>query len=240
MGHQTLAVIHCSPGIPWQGPAADKLCQGLSRLGYRPVVTSSQERQPEGFPILLGTSMWRKVEQQLPFLLVDRCSFGDTNHYVSLVWNGHGRRGDHKVPTSYSDRRWKTHGVEIHKPHSGTAVVLCGQTDSYSPRWSTPEEWYSTHPEATHFRPHPAGDAPLRLPLTFAWEDVKLALTLNSSVAIEALLRGVSVKVDDEGGMAFGWEKAFSVRQRFFEWLSWTQWHWKEITEGFPIRHLFE
>ena len=99
---------------------------GLKAIGIESHVTSSRKRFDEGLPILLGTSSWRDIEQK-PFLLVDRCSFGNTNEWVSLVWNGHGRRGDHCV-RHVDPARWEKIGVEVHPWQDiGKRIVLCGQ-----------------------------------------------------------------------------------------------------------------
>lgn len=194
--------------------------------------------------------MWRGIERSGRFLLVDRCSFGDTNKYVSLVFDGHGRRGNHCVPETYSFSRWCRHGVELKPWQKGSKVVLCGQTETYSPIWPTLDEWYqeATKGKArfhlTHFRPHPAGDNPTGLPEWRTWEDVGVAVTLNSSVAVDALVNGVNAIVYDEGGMAHGWRWRFGDkemrREPFFRWLAWTQWSHEEIREGHPIKHILD
>jgi len=241
MGARQLAIVHCAEGIPWHAPFAEKLCTGLSRIGIDSKITSQQCRRNEGFPILLGTSMWKAVEQP-PYLLVDRCSFGDTEEYVSLVWNGHGMRGDHKVPEDWDGSRWDQHGVHVTRPEPGNKKVLCGQFELFSPNWATLDHWYSSQPTATHFRPHPAGEESWgRLPICKTWDDVGTAITLNSSVAVDALINGVlNVHVCDAGGMAYGWDSEWSGRLEFLEWLAWTQWSHQEIEHGIPIRHLFQ
>lgn len=180
--------------------------------------------------------MWRGIERSGRFLLVDRCSFGDTNKYVSLVFDGHGRRGNHCVPETYSFSRWCRHGVDLKPWQTGSKVVLCGQTESYSPEWPSLGEWYGlASTSVTHFRPHPAGDNPTGFPEWKSWDDVHGAITLNSSVAVDALVNGVWASVWDEGGMAYNW----TDRLDLMRWLAWTQWHHEEIREGKPIEHLF-
>jgi len=229
-----LGVIHCEPQVAWQRPFAAKLADGLRAIGIDSRITNSRGRLDEGFPILLGTTFWRAIETP-PYLLVDRCSFGDTNQYVSLVWNGHGKRGDHCVPEGHDASRWALHGVALMPWRYGERAVLCGQTETYSPTWDHIEDWYASHSEATHFRRHPAGEV-WRLPLADTFTDAGTVITLNSSVAIEALILGRHVTVDDAGGMAYGW----SSREQLMHWLAWTQWHHEEIRTGKPIAHLFD
>jgi hypothetical protein len=233
--------IHCEPLIPWQNPLALKMQAGLKILGINAHITNNRQRETD-IGILLGTTCWRAVEATGRYLLVDRASIGDPE-FVQLVWNGHGRRGDHKVP----ERRYNrivTLGVSLH-PWCGTGarVVLCGQYESYSPRYPAIEDWYGLI-EATHFRKHPAGDNSTGLPLAPDWTDCGQVITLNSSVGVESVINGIPTVTMDESAMAWdvtGHEpgELFSPdRTEWLEWLAWTQWHHDEIAAGIP--HIFE
>lgn len=229
-------VIHCEPQIPWHTESAKRFTEGLSRLGMKCITTAMRERVSE-VAILLGTSCWRAIERTGSYLLVDRCSFGDTNQYVSLVWNGQGRRGDHCVPAGANVERWEKHGVELKPWNHGRKHVLCGQTEPYCRRDLI--DWYHSVP-ATHFRPHPHGVNPTKLPEWRSFADCSMLYTLNSSVAVQGLIEGVRTRVDDEGGMAYGCECTDQGRLALMQRLAWTQWHHDEIREGKPIAHLFE
>lgn len=199
-------------------------------------MTADRFRHDEGFPILLGTTLWREIERDGgEFLLVDRCSFGDTDRFVSLVWNGHGRRGDHRVPENFDATRWEKHGVELQPWRvEGSKVLLCGQTETYSPHWSRLDDWYAEHGrQATHFRPHPAGANTTSLPTERSFEEVREAITLNSSVGVQCVLAGIPTQVHDEGGMAWG-VPPHTDRLPWCHWLAWTQWSDDEIREGVP------
>ncbi len=239
-----LAVIHASPAIAWQREKLPKMTAGLKALGVECRVTDSQHRQDEGLPILFGTTLWRRVEEGGPFLLVDRCSFGDTRQYVSLVRDGHGRRGDHRVSEGACASRWERHGAPVKAWQTGPRAVLCGQHDTWSPRWRRPADWYRSVRGATHFRRHPAGDNPTGLPETREWSKVGRAITLNSSVGVEAVMAGVPAVTMDEGAMAWAVtshdpdETVTPDRTDWLHWLAWTQWHWDEIAEGKPWAHL--
>ena len=225
--------IHFEPNVEWQGKRAPQFVAGLKALGYDPFLTRSRTRVSD-VAVLFGTTFFREVEDTQPWLLVDRASIGDPD-YVSLVWNGHGRRGDHKVPSEPTEDRWNELGVELSPrvvPFSKT--VICGQTEPYSPHFGSMSQWYDSIVGATHFRPHPAGENPTNLPVYKGW-DANFHV-LNSSVAIEAVIRGLPLKVHDEGCMAYGVKN----RQKWANWLAWTQWRWDEIEDGEPIWHLFE
>ena len=229
--------IHHEPNIAWQAKRVDYFSAGLDALGIDHSITSSRTRVAD-VAILFGTTCWRHIETDGgKWMLVDRASFGDSE-FVQLVWNGHGRRGDHMVPKNKGDRAALI-GPELQPWRTGSRVVLCGQTEPYSPDYFRMEEWYSEaikERKPTHFRKHPVGVNPTTLPLVTDWNDVGLAITLNSSIAVDAVIAGIPIVVDDFGGMA---DEARYNRRRWLEWLCWTQWSWTEIKAGEPIRHLF-
>lgn len=229
-------IIHCEPQIGWQGPFAAKLAKGLKAIGIESETTIDRNRYDDDLAIVLGTTRWRQIEESGPYLLIDRCSFGDTDQYVSLVLNGHGRRGNHRVPNCYNDSRWNKHQIRLHPWKHGNRRVVCGQTESYCDR--SLEKWYRSV-NASHFRRHPFGANPTTLPEWSSFDDCEL-VTLNSSVAIQGLIHGCRVEVHDEGGMAYGTECTDEGRLELMHWLAWTQWHHDEIQDGEPIKHLFE
>lgn len=241
-----LAVIHAAPQIDWHRQRAPQIAAGLKAIGVRCEIVSDTNRR-EGLPILLGTTRWRALEQG-DYLLVDRASFGDP-HFVQLVRNGHGRRGDHRVPSGAPAERWEwiedRAAVRLAPWGCGKRRVLCGQTETYSPAWQSLALWYAAvglYP--SHFRKHPAGENPTGLPETRKWTDCGLAITLNSSVGVDAVLNGVPTVTMDEGAMA--WDVSSHVphetlkpaRLPWLHWLAWTQWAWDEIAKGHPWQHL--
>lgn len=220
------------PNIDWQAKRAVYFSDGLKALGLPSIITDQRHRVGYGPAILFGTTYWREIEKvEGPWLLVDRASYGDPD-FVQLGWNGHGRRGDHRVG-DVDETRAIAHGLNLwpEPEPRGENVVLCGQRESYSPDWSRIADWYDTQ-KCTHFRPHPYSSNPTELPQYMGF-DVAEAVTLNSSVAFDFLRAGVPVRVMDEGGMAF------CMDESFFSWIAHTQWTWEEIRSGFPIGHLF-
>ena len=250
----TTVVIHGTPVIPWHAGFVRIALRGLQAQGVSCHVTSSRIRVSGGLPILLGTTLWREIEATGPFLLVDRCSFGDPTHCVSLVRDGHGRRGDHRVPERLTGERWETHGQPVIPWRADSReIVLCGQTRTYSPHFRRPDDWYAKVAGAcTHYRPHPAsrphsviGADKRGLPESSNWQDCGLAVTLNSSVGVEAVLAGIPTVTMDEGSMAWdvtGHDVASPQtpdRTSWLHWLAWTQWSHNELEEGSPwLRYL--
>lgn len=236
-----MITIHAEPNIDWHIRGAARFLEGLYAIGLEARVSSSRVRESE-IAILLGTTCWRNIETDGRYLLVDRASWGDPE-YVSLVWDGHGRRGNHMVPMDLGNR-WGRIGCEVQPWRDGQKIVLCGQTETWSPHYRSLTDWYD-QVDATHFRGHPAGDNPTGLPRWQTWDDVGLAVTLNSSVAVDAVMAGIPTVTMD--GAAMAWDVTAHTqeiikpdRRPWLEWLAWTQWHWDEIREGEPIKHLFE
>lgn len=242
----TQATIHCNARVGWQGPFARKMLAGLLKRGIVADVTEGNTRHDSGFPILLGTTFWRQIEADGgPYLLVDRCSFGDTNRFVTLVWNGHGRRGIHPMPEYPSAARWEAIGVPLRPwQRPGSRIVLCGQTESYSPNFPSLVDWYRGVP-ATHFRRHPVGANPTCLPETTDFADA-IAVTLNSSIGVQSVIDGVPTITQDEGAMAWSMtghslqDIQTPDRMPWLSWLAWTQWGHDEIEAGVPWGYLLE
>lgn len=232
-----LAVIHASDSIPWHKEWSKAFAQGFANLGIPYRVTDSRTRIDGTVPVLLGTSLWRAIEASGEFLLVDRASFNNPTTWATLVWNGHGRRGEFRIPENYGSMRWRQHGVELEDWKRGLITLLCGQTETFSPKWASLEKWYyACLPIATHFRPHPHGSNETHLPIHTTWESVSKALVLNSSVGVEALMRGVEVIAYDEAFMGYGVSR--ETREEWCHWLAWTQYHISEIRTG--LKHVFD
>lgn len=225
--------IHFEPRVPWQAKRVNDFSAGLAALGIDHETTTTRSRVAD-VSILFGTTFWRDIENDDgEWLLVDRASIGDPD-YVQLVWNGHGQRGDHRVPPWADEGRWEDLGIELWPLLLGYSdVVICGQTEPYSPHWDRIEDWYASITDATHFRKHPAGGNPTGLPEKRGWTDAKFHV-LNSSVGVEAVIRGRLVEIHDEGCMAYGIED----REEWAHWLAWTIWRWDEIRAG-QIGHHF-
>ena len=237
-----VAVIHCNPKSVWQSQRSGYFMEGFKNAGIECRITNSKARE-DGLPVLLGTTFWRGIERDGgEFLLIDRCSFGETTQYVSLVWNGHGRRGDHHLPDHTTADRWEAMGETL-KPwkQRGSRFIVCGQTETYSPHYLTPEDWYKSVRWATDFRPHPAtmginthGPANDRMD-NF---DGAVAVTLNSSIGVKCVIEGIPTITMDEGSMAWdvtGHSKddiQMPAREEWAHRLAYTQWSDDEIREG--------
>ena len=235
--------IHCNPSLDWHAKRAPQMLAGLKALGLEAHITTNRYRESR-VAVLLGTTYFRSVEATGRYLLVDRASWGDPE-YVQLVWDGHGRRGNHCVPDNLGDRQLP---IELHPwETTGNRIILCGQVEPYSPHYRSMDEWYDDVIDSvTHFRHHPAAQNPTGLPLAQDWTDAGRVVCLNSSVAVDAVIAGIPTVTMDEHSLA--WDVSAhdpdvsltTDREEWLRWLAYTQWHWDEIEQGEPIRHLFE
>lgn len=235
-------VIHADPSIEWHKIRLPAFVDCLKVLGIKPIHTISRERISEAPAVLFGTTLWKGIESVAgDWLLVDRASYGDPE-YVTLGWNGHGGRADHCIPEFYDTSRWDAFPQPFKPEQKGDeCAVICGQCETYSPAWSSVEEWYeqACYDGATHFRPHPSGSAWNRLPIKKDFRG-STALVLNSSIGVQCVFDGVPVQAYDEGAMCYGlWDRWGNDRAAWAHWLAWTQWRWDEIQSG-AIRHIFD
>ena len=236
--------IHYEPAIAWQKRRVDSFVAGLRRLRITHMVTRERERVSD-VAIVFGTTLFREVEKTGHYLLVDRASFDDP-HFVQLVWNGHGRRGDH-MAVDDGGARWEQIGCAIADWRRGKHTILCGQTEPWSPHFKTLNDFYAkVQKHCDLFRPHPRGDNPTNLRSYDVLHDVGKAITLNSSIGVECVMRGIPTVTMDEAAMA--WDvtshdprlHVVGDRDKWLHWLAWTQWSWEEIEQGKPISHLFD
>lgn len=231
------AIIHYHQAIPWHAPFANKLARGLQTKGI-PVKATSLQHRVEGMPLLLGTTLWKAIEQDGgDYILVDRCHYGDTDKWVALARNGRGYRA--QWPQRNDPSRWEQHNQPILPWRTGSRVVLCGQVGAYSPDWDDERNWYKSV-KATHFRPHPSGDNPTGLPISKDWNNTKCAVVLNSSIAIQTVICGIPTVTMDKGSMAWPItghtlnDIRTPERDEWCHWLAWCQWSHDEINEGIP------
>lgn len=228
--------IHCEPAIGWQEPFAKKFAAGCKKLGIDWRITNSRVRTGWGRPVLLGTTFWQQIERDGgEYLLVDRCQFNDTNKWVTLGWNGHGREADFKVPKHYGPERWNRYGCELQPWRSGKYIVLCGQIPH-------PYSWYEEVVEyCDAFRVHPAdGKNPTHLPGIQRWDEVGKAVTYASTVSNWTVMNGIPTVAMNQRSMSWDvcshhpTETTICDRLEWCHWLAWTQWSHDEIADGVP------
>lgn len=262
-------VVHCRAEVKWQRRYADALVRGLEATGTEAFQTGLDEPTTAEASILLGPNYWQRTHQVLhdarrPLLYVNRAYWGDPD-CVALTWGGFNGRGVWTT-TEPGPQRWRQTGpftaVWPPKPVDRRAgyAVLFGQVARHTRAFNTLDEWYrmaAAHVARRYprlelrFRPHPAGGAGTGLrdatgPLAHVLADCVLAVTLNSTVAVDALLAGVETWADSSGSPAFGvagtsWgaDTRWEARQQWLHRLAWAQWSYDEIRAGACWSHLW-
>ncbi len=240
--------------------------QGFTLLGMNPYITNRTYDIDADIAVVLGPNCWVRVQDQRnitgkPYLMVNRCFYGEYNDNVAIGWNGMNNRGDYCTDVQFTDQmKLRTYSVfpyirEPWAPVDG-GLLLCGQHSAHSTRFGSVQQYYDYsmdqagkhYPGANvYFRPHPTeAIAPYKLkppprtetnrrPLVFQ------AITLNSTVAVELVVEGIPVCALDEGNPVLP-VASHSVEEVFIPAhaqahalltrLAWSQWHVSEIKQG--------
>jgi len=200
--------IHARPQIPWQRDYSICLSAGLAKHGISNSVQDYDSTKGT-IAIILGPHWGRHLEME-NFLQVNRAFIGKSEyddsdtHCISVGWCGMNGRADFCLNDIDKDR-WKLFMKEddIHEYHKEGGVVLCGQADNGRSAVELADFYKHSKmafPDAV-FREHPSKPQEY----VHNWSDTKLAVTLNSTVAVDALLNGNSVVSCDEGNPVYAW-----------------------------------
>lgn len=265
MAGASVAVHAC--GIPWQQRYAKLFLEGFTRLGMHPFVTNSKHDVDADIAVVLGPNAWIRVQDQRniigkPYLMVNRCFYGEYNDNVAIGWNGMNNRGDYcTTGVEYTDQMaLRKDGVfpyqrEHWVPTDG-GILLCGQHSAHSTRFGSVQQYYDyamdqarTHFPGSnvYFRAHPTESiAPYKLQppprtTTNRRPVIFQAITLNSTVAVELVVEGIPVCALDEGNPVLSIAShsveevlipAHQEVQALLTRLAWSQWHVSEIKQG--------
>ena len=247
------AQIIVQPQMPHQVEWCGAMARGLERHG----VTIGNDGD---FSVCWG---WRVGEQCAGDVLVmERGHVGDRNQYASCGWNGLGRRGQYATGTA---DRWRNAWVRLLSPWrytNGYALILgqCPGDMSLATMMCTMEQWAQNVTDqliadgrTVVYRPHPANGGDYiptgALPATASLADdlagAAMAVTWNSTSAVEAVLSGVPTVTCDEGAMAWpvtshSLDEPLITPDRY-QWcadLAWSQFSMQEIESGMAWEHL--
>ena len=241
-------VIHVKK-IGWHKRYFQFFKTGFKRHGINVYHTESEVSDKRGdIQILFGPNYWKQIERSgEPYLMVNRKFIGDVNDNVTISWdgyNGHGRFCVQEVKAS----RLRRHSFDI-RPWQDPVlghVLLLGQFDlGRCGRYASLQEWYD-HVKANTgdkilFRAWP-GNGPLKSDAYGA----KLAVSLNSTAAIETVLYGCPTVVMDDTSPCWnlcnhhmGDEFRPDNRVAWLEYLANCQWHHLQIENGDFWRQLW-
>lgn len=257
------AVVHAHPQMPHQLFAANIMTAGLKRHGIEVEAAPYNTLQEADVIVTWG---WRQDAvidaaraKNIPILVMERGNIQPREEWISCGWNGLGNRAIYAP--SLGPERWETffaHHLRPWKPTLEGFSLVCGQIPGDKALrgqdivgWSKKiiEELLALNREV-RFRPHPQANIfgevwrphnvmVLEGSLAEAFLNASEVSTFNSTVAVEAVLAGISTVTFDLGSMA--WDvtrycleepKVFPDRAMWCEKLAWTQWSSDEIKNG--------
>lgn len=233
--------IHARTNIPWQMYYLDKLQAGFRAHGITASHTNSNVKEAD-LDVILGPH-WPMALEQGEFLQVNRAFMGisewspGSNHCVAIGWNGMNGRADFCIPKSLDKNRYKKFiNIDtVWDYHKEGGVVICGQADAGRAPIDL-NAWHHVMREViphAEFRPHPTKGHN-----EHDWKLSQLAITLNSTVAVDALLHGNAVVSMDEGNPLWAWtphcgtELAYPDQEHIIQVLSHCQFHCTEVANG--------
>ena len=233
-------VIHHT-NIAWQRRYLDYFITGFKKHGIIAEPTRSEHKVESDVAVLFGPNYWKNIERTHDnYLLVNRKFIGDVNDNVTIGWDGLNGRARFCVD-EVNPRRLLRHSfaIEPWREYDVGGTLLLGQYDlGRCGRYATLEEWYRFVREntgaAVRFRKWPG----VR-PLIQDCKNIKMAVTLNSTVGIETILLGVPTVACDEGSPAWpvcahhiGHVRRADNRLQWLEYLANCQYHFREIQNG--------
>jgi len=196
-------------------------------------------------------------EARIPFIVSEMPYFGGRQAAASLGWN-HLARHALRPPPGTKPRPqpeikpWKS-------DNTGKVMVLGQVPRDYAVRNINMTVWANDTIEAARktwgrevvFRPHPAttrnmgfGFSVPPLHAALAAQHVWLAVTYNSSAAVECAASGIPTVALDDASMAFEvashsiGERKMPNREQWAHWLSYCQWSHQEFEDGTALAHI--
>ncbi len=241
--------ILASPSAAHQRAHAEAMAAGLAAHGVAAKVTHRTVPGAAETVICWGWRMGQAHrEAGADVLVMERGYIGDRFAWTSLGWNG--LNGYATAPARDDPARLAEHFPDALKPEdpAGGYVLIAGQVPGdMSLRGQDLNPWYRAKAreyrdagKLVFFRPHPLAsrrgpvptlaDAPaLAAPLDKALQGAELVVTYNSNTAVDAVLAGKRVHVEDPGSMAWNVVDRLQWAAR----LAWRQFTLQEIRSGF-------
>ena len=245
-------VLHATTVIPWQKRWTQFFVEGFKKHNIDIEVSSSTQKVDCDIAILFGPNRWKNIEKSgIPFIMVNRKFFGKEEHVagdiVALSWDGFNGEGYHCVKDIDPNRLAKFIDIENDIKEwqlDGTEYLVCGQADAGRSNLNL-KDWYQSINVGNRFRPHPTKAGTVLKPLSEDLVNVKAAITLNSTVAVEVLIEGIPVIAMDAGNPLYGNvghsvnEIRFPERIPMLTHLAHCQWHHSEISNGAFWKQLY-
>lgn len=242
-------VVHVNRSVGWHKRYAQFFIAGFKKHGINVDVSHSITRLPNcDIAILLGPNSWKKIEDTTgSYIMVNRKFFGSDKNsaddVVALSWDGFNGHGYFCVDDVSSLRLERFFIMADLKDWNkdGNKILLCGQADlGRCKTYPNLNKWYTTvmyKPGLPiRFRHHPTKG----VNRTFKDDllNIKYAITLNSTVAIDILINGTPVVSMDSQSPVFGstghemGQIEYPDRIEMLKYLAQCQYHHSEIQSG--------
>lgn len=193
-------------------------------------------------------------------LVFERAYLGDRFFWTSLAWNGLNGRGDFKLPSKMTGKRFKDNYTLKPWRDGGSIITIMGQvpgdmslmgkdlTALYEDLAIKLKLYYGRD---VYYRPHPHGKTNFRprIPvldgdLEEALSEAFLVVTYNSNSAVDAVVNGIPALSLDIGSMAYEvtghdiQERIFPDRTKWAHKLAHCQWSPDEIKNGDWVKRM--
>lgn len=194
-------------------------------------------------------------------LVMERGLIQPRNEWVSLAVDGFNNRGRFAVCPDDGERwgRYFSHWLRPWREAKGYALLIGQVPGDTALRGTDMATWAQARTGAlvkmgltVVYRPHPLADTPVpdgafisRRSLSDDLAGAGRVVTFSSTTAVEAVLAGVPVCVEDEGSVAYPMAShhveeplVTPDRTRWCHDLAWRQWSLEELRDGTAWKHV--
>ena len=249
--------IHSNPHIPWQKRLAPIVQEGLHKHNIKANISNSQTRLANtDIAIILGPNFWKNIEMvNKPYIMMNRKFLGfgerDVHDNVAISWDGFNGRGVFSIKEVDPSRLLKyvkEEDISDSVMPQGDNYLLCEQADlGRCKKYTSLNDFYSqaTKNIPTHLlkirrkvSPENIGLKKFNEGFNKSLKNIKTALTLNSTVAVDILLKGIPIVAFDKGCPTYAVSShsvdnlIFPYTRNFLEYLAMCQYHYDEIENG--------
>ncbi|NKB84498.1 hypothetical protein HED51_20535 [Ochrobactrum grignonense] len=200
-------------------------------------------------------------QDQRPLIVMERGFIQPRFEWVSLALNGFNNRG-YFPPSADNGERWQrhfSHHLRPWKDRKGYALLIGQVPGDASLNGVDIKNWAQSRTDmlrrAGHtvvYRPHPLAETVAPEGAVCSRQDLKsdlsgaeFVITYSSTTAVEAVLEGIPVCVEDAGSVAYpmashhiGEPLRRPDRTQWCHNLAWRQWSINELRNGTAWRHL--
>ncbi|MGU3575474.1 hypothetical protein ACLBWZ_08070 [Brucellaceae bacterium C25G] len=245
--------------------ASNALRRGMERAGIKTLIGPKWKPSKADIAVIWSWKRPQIIEtakrKNTPLIVMERGFIQPRNEWVSLALNGFNNRG-YFPPANDGGKRWEEHFSHHLRPwqeRKGYALLIGQVPGDSSLNGLDIVKWAQSRTDAllkagqtVVYRPHPLADTPVpdgtvcsRRDLQTDLKHAGFVVTFGSTTAVEAVLAGVPVCVEDKGSVAYPMGSHHideplkrPDRTRWCHDLAWRQWSINELKNGMAWRHL--